>query len=224
MSPAAGAPSGRIVAELGRPETPEETFARQAESSRLYRARKTFPNLVWALLVSLLAVLAIWFLVPRDDSPVVRDIDVAQASAQAEAALGRPVARPEVPEGWTANTAELRTGADGVAEWSVGYVIPDANGSPTEFAGLSQGIDANPTWVLARTGTRTPTGTVELGGRSWDEYDYTSLPEDEAGNAAYAVSTEVDGATLVVYGSRTAESVRTLATASLASLEADRAG
>lgn len=220
MSGPAGAPSGRVVAELGRPETPEETAARQAESSRLYRERKTFPNLIWALIVSLVVVLAIVALVPRDDTPITRDVDVAQAAEQASAQLGRPVASPAVPEGWTANTARLGTGADGIVEWSVGYIVPDADGRPAQFAGISQGIAANPTWTLERTGSRTATGTAELAGRTWDEYDYTSLPASEAGNAAYALSTELDGATLVVYGSGSPETVRELAEAANASLGA----
>ena len=46
----------RIVAELGRPETPDETAARKAESSRVYRASQNTRNLVAALLVTLAVV------------------------------------------------------------------------------------------------------------------------------------------------------------------------
>jgi hypothetical protein len=42
----------RVVAELGRPETPEEEAARRAENSRLYRQRKTVNNLVYSLIVT----------------------------------------------------------------------------------------------------------------------------------------------------------------------------
>ena len=42
----------RVVAELGRPETPDETAARKAASSAAYRSSKTVRNLVVALLVS----------------------------------------------------------------------------------------------------------------------------------------------------------------------------
>jgi hypothetical protein len=38
----------RVVAELGRPETPEETAARKAESSRVYRSSQNFRNLIAA--------------------------------------------------------------------------------------------------------------------------------------------------------------------------------
>ena len=38
----------RIVAELGRPETPDETASRKAESSRVYRASQNTRNLIVA--------------------------------------------------------------------------------------------------------------------------------------------------------------------------------
>jgi hypothetical protein len=49
----------RIVAELGRPETPEETAARKAENSRKHRENQTLRNLVFALLSSLAVVLVL---------------------------------------------------------------------------------------------------------------------------------------------------------------------
>ena len=218
MSPAAGQPSGRIVAELGRPETPAEAAARQAESSRRYRSSKTFPNLVGALLVCLGVVLAVVLLVPRDDAPVVRDVDVAQIAEGAQAVASEPLAVPAVPDGWKANSAELRQGRDGVTEWYAGYVIPDGAGEASEYAGFSQGIGANPTWVLERTGERTPTGTAELDGRVWDVYDYTSLSAEQAGNSRYALATVWGGSTIVVYGSGSSEHVTALARAISASL------
>jgi hypothetical protein len=47
------AQSPRIVAELGRAETPDETAARKAESSRVYRASQNTRNLVAALIVTI---------------------------------------------------------------------------------------------------------------------------------------------------------------------------
>ena len=46
-----------IVAELGRPETPEETAARKAENSRKRRANQTAFNLIVATIASLGIVL-----------------------------------------------------------------------------------------------------------------------------------------------------------------------
>ena len=111
----------RVVAELGRPETPDETAARKAENSRLHRQRQTVLNLVLSLGASLLLVLVIVLLVPRSDTAMVRDVDVAPIAEQAQVASDDPLAVPELPEGWRANAAELRTSSvDEVTAWYVG--------------------------------------------------------------------------------------------------------
>lgn len=79
-----------IVAELGRPETPEETFARKAESSRLYRKRKTINNLVYSLLVSLGLVVFIVAIVPRNETPVAFDVDFASEAQSAQGDFAVP--------------------------------------------------------------------------------------------------------------------------------------
>lgn len=220
MSPAAGKPSGRIVAELGRPETPEETAAREAERSRTYRAAKTFPNLVWALIFSLIAMLAIVLVVPRSNQPIERNVNVAELAQQSQVITDVPLIAPSVPAEWKANAAEARQGADGVLEWSAGYIVPGPNGEAAEFVGFSEGIQANPTWTLERTGQRQPTGEIDHAGLHWQEYDYTDLPEKEAGNSRYALSTERDGTTFVVYGSHSPERVKELASAVADALKA----
>ena len=60
-----------IIAELGRPETPDETAARKAASSKAYRSSQTVRNLVAALAVTLAVVAVIIFAVPRGE-PVER--------------------------------------------------------------------------------------------------------------------------------------------------------
>ena len=62
-----GVPERPIVAELGRPETPEETANRKAERSRLHRSNQTALNLVAALIVCLVVVLLIVLVVVRPD-------------------------------------------------------------------------------------------------------------------------------------------------------------
>ena len=54
-----------IVAELGRPETPEETAARKAENSRKRRANQTAFNLIVATIASLGIVLFLVVVVVR---------------------------------------------------------------------------------------------------------------------------------------------------------------
>ncbi len=52
-------------------------------------------NLVLALGASLLVVLVIVLLVPRSDTPMERDIDVAAVAEQAQVASDDPLAVPE---------------------------------------------------------------------------------------------------------------------------------
>ncbi|WP_308799233.1 DUF4245 family protein [Agromyces silvae] len=185
----------RVVAELGRPETPEETAARKAENSLKHRQRQTVMNLVYALVASLALVLVIVLVVPRSDTAMEPDIDVAATAAQAQAAVSAPLAVPELPEGWRANAAEIRrSDADQVTAWYVGYLTPD-----DEFIGMYQAIDANPTWVaelLARTGA---TGTTTIDGIDWTVYDNRST-SDPVGNAKYGMVTEAGDTTFVLLG------------------------
>lgn len=209
-----------VVAELGRPETPEETAARKAEASRLHRARQTFRNLLASLAVCAVAVAIIVFLVPRDDSPIVRDVDYAAAAQAAQGAYPQQLVAPALPDGWTSNEAEIRTGSDGVTEWYTGFIAPGPDGTAAEFVGMSQGLNANPTWVQQRVAKRAPTGEASIGGFTWTIYDYTSLPSEQAGNTAYSVVLEHDGSTFVVYGSHSAEAVHVVAEAIAAQLAA----
>lgn len=208
----------RIVAELGRPETPEETAARLAERSRQYRARKTVNNLVLSLAVCLLAVAALFFAVPRDDRPVLRDVDYRAAAQQAQPGVEQRLAVPEVPGTWKANDAGLRTGADGVREWYIGFVVSPDGTTPTDFAAVGQVLDPNPSWLAQRLAERAETGQADVGGARWLEYDYTSLPPEEAGNLRYALVLERPEGTFVVHGSGRPEPVRELAQAVLDSL------
>ncbi|KAB1657917.1 DUF4245 domain-containing protein [Pseudoclavibacter chungangensis] len=203
----------RVVAELGRPETPEETAARKAEASRLHRVRQTFRNLVASLVVCAIGMFLLVVLVPRDDTSRLPEIDYIAAAAQAQPDHAQPLAAPVLPDGWVANGAEIRTGADGVTEWYVGFLVPGPSGEPAEYVGLSQGLDANPTWVAQKLTDRTVTGEVNLDGHVWTAYDHLDLPDEERGNTAYALVLEHDGSTYVVYGSHSAEAVQTVARA-----------
>ena len=89
-----------VVAELGRPETPDETASRKAESSRVYRSSQNTRNLVAALLVTLAVVAVIIFAVPRGAPPAAEPIDVAAVAQSISSAEGRTVLVPDVPEEW----------------------------------------------------------------------------------------------------------------------------
>lgn len=207
----------RVVAELGRPETPEETAARRAENSMKHRQRQTVLNLVLALGASLLVVLVIVLLVPRSDTPMERDIDVVPIAEQAQVATDDDLAVPELPNGWRANAAELRTSdADQVTAWYVGYLTPS-----DEYIGMYQGLDANPTWAAGLLARTLATGTTTIGGVEWTVYDNRDSGDD-VGNARYGLITEAGDSTFVLLGTGTPEEFETLATALVPTIDALR--
>ncbi|GAA1947987.1 DUF4245 domain-containing protein [Agromyces allii] len=199
---------GPIVAELGRPETPQETAARKAKNSREYRERKTVSNLVYALVACVAVVVVIVLAVPRGDQPLHPDIDVPAIAAQAQAGSDGPLAVPDLPDGWSANAAELRRSqTDGITAWYTGYLTPS-----DEFIGLYQGLDANATWsaeLLART---LATGTVQIDGVDWTIYDNRDSTDD-LGNARYGLVTEAGSTVFVLVGTATDAEFATLAAA-----------
>ena len=203
-----------IRADLGRPETPEEREARMRENSRLHRQRKKLTNLLWALAVSLGIVVVLVLIVPRDERPRDFSVDPTQLAAEAQPQYSEHLVVPALPENWSANQAEVRTSADGVTEWYIGYVVSQGD-SPTGYVGLSQGMNANDTWVLQKLDNRAPTGEIELGGLTWTEYDHTDLSPEDAGNTRYSLVARDGAITYVVYGSHRAEQVQELATAAL---------
>jgi hypothetical protein len=203
----------RIVAELGRPETPDETAARKAENSRKHRANQTVINLVLALVASLAIVLVLVLVVVRPTQPPRAAIDYAAVAAQEQPAVDEPLASPTLPPEWTANAASIETGTDDITTWSIGFITP-----AEQFIALRQGIDANPTWLAGRLDKLTPTGSEMIGGVEWDVYD--NRDSRDPGNLAFAMSTTSGSSTIALYG--TAETAEFLALAT--ALSADLAG
>ena len=181
----------RIVAELGRPETPEETAARKAANSRNYRASKTTRNLVVALVLSLLLVLFTVLVVVRPDPAPTPAIDYATIAEQSTASA--PLVSPTLPTGWRANKAELTTGNDDIESWYIGFVTPEK-----QFAAVTQGIGANASWVAAQLGDIDSTGTTTIDGVEWTQYD--NRDADDAGNFEYAMTAEFNGSHYVLNG------------------------
>jgi len=193
MSAAKRAP--RVVAELGRPETPEETAARVTENSRLYRARKTVNNLVLSLLATLAAVLVLVLIVPRSDTPIDRSVDYRTVISQVQTGVDEPLVSPELPAGWRANAAEWSAGGgDKVASLYLGLLTPE-----NQFIALTQGIDANPSWVSERLRGSPATETVTIDGVVWDVYRNTA-PEKDRGNFEYALVTAAGASTYLLIG------------------------
>lgn len=198
--------SGRVVAELGRPETPQETAERKARDRALRRQRQNWRNLVASLVACLGVVILIVLLVPRGGAVVQPDIDVRAAAAQYGDTAGRPLVAPKVPSGWKANAAELRGSGDG-ASWYVGYVIDG-----TGYAGITEGLPGDSTLLDTTLKSARPTGTTTIGGLPWRVYDQRDLGAD-AGNIAYGLTTRIGTVEFAVYGTATATQVRGLAAA-----------
>ncbi|GAA4052413.1 DUF4245 family protein [Agromyces indicus] len=207
----------RVVAELGRPETPEETAARKADDAVRRRQRQTVRNLVGSLLASLAVVAVIVLLVPRSDVPIERDIDVPAVAAQAQAGIEPQLAVPELPEGWRSNAAELRDNrADGVTAWYAGYLTPS-----DEYAGMYQGLDANPTWTADLLANTIATGVTTIDEVEWTVYDNRETTA-EVGNARYGLVTEAGDSTFVLLGTASPEEFETLARAIAPAVDAQR--
>ena len=211
----------RIVAELGRPETPEETAARKAENSRLHRQRQTVSNLVLSLLASLGVVILLVLIVPRGVGDFAdRSVDVQSLAAQAEPTAGQPLVAPDMPEGWLAKQATIRTSHnDRVTQWYAGFTTPE----PTEqFAAVvqaftSDGEPANDTWIAGLLEGKPSTGTADFAGYTWTIYDHTGDHPDET-NVRFAMVTHLDDAALIVYGTDDPGVIHELAEAALDSL------
>ncbi|MBC7725779.1 MAG: DUF4245 domain-containing protein [Burkholderiaceae bacterium] len=211
----------RIVAELGRPETPEETAARKAESSRKHRSNQTVSNLILALAACLGIVLIIILVVVRPDLPPPEPVDYTAAAEQAQGGIDAPLARPVLPPGWDANSATITVGSDGITVWSIGFVTPGTQGGIPQFIGLRQGIDANPAWVATQLERGTPTGTQTIDGVEWTTYDKRG--EQNTGNLTFAMTTVVGASSYVLYGTAVDEEFQTIASSLVAEFAADPA-
>ncbi len=186
----------RIVAELGRPETPQETADRKAASSAVYRSSKTFRNLIAALLITVAVVAVVYFGVPRGSLREPDPVDVAAVAEQVSASVGHTLLVPVVPEDWRANAARLEG-----ETWLVVYAPPKG------FVNIAQGIDASDDWAPRRLGNVSPSGSVTIDGVAWDEYTVSGSGRSDG--IGYALSTPAGADTVLVYGGSVApETVR----------------
>ncbi|MGV8912819.1 MAG: DUF4245 domain-containing protein [Rhodoglobus sp.] len=206
----------RVVAELGRPETPEETFARKAETSRKHRANQTLLNLVGATIASLAIVLFLVLVVvrPTSETPVTADYQTIAADAQTGSS--EPLIAPTLPADWYANSARLGTSSS-IQTWYIGFVTPAAPSSSAQFIALEQGIDANETWMSIATDGALASGTTTIDGIDWTIYDRRS--SSNTGNYAYSMSAQIAGSTVVLHGTATNDEFELLAASIAAEAE-----
>ncbi|SCY29361.1 Protein of unknown function [Microbacterium sp. LKL04] len=173
----------RIVAELGRPETPAETAARKAAASQRYRSSKTFRNLIAALIVCVGIMAVVYLGVPRGTPADVPEADVAASAAQAEKIAGHGVVVPDVPDAWRANSALVEGG-----EWRIVYA--PARG----YVEVTQSFSAPDGWVSRELGGFAPTGTTTIDAVDWDVYELPSPVQQ----IDYALATTIGSDTVII--------------------------
>lgn len=170
------------------------------------RANQTTFNLILALLASLGVVVLLVTVVIRPDTPRPA-VDYQEIGAAAQGSVDETLAVPDLPEGWSANRAELVSSpADGVTRWEVGFLTPEG-----DYIGLVQGVDANASWLSDQVRSARSESVERFGGLSWDVYDRRDV--DDPGNVEYALVTEVGASTIVLGGTASDEEFAVLSTA-----------
>lgn len=203
--------SPAVVAELGRPETTAETAARKAESSRLYKERKTVNNLVFSLIVSLGLMFVIFFMAPQGKGAFEeRAVDVPALAAEASPSAGRTLVAPDVPEGWKAKQATLSS-RDGVTTWTINYTTADQAYAAVVQAFTADGSPVAEEWISQQLEGQPATGNDQMGGVDWTVYDHSDRNPDQA-NMLFGLAGSVGPDTFLVYGTDAEGTIRVLAT------------
>ncbi|MGO4300695.1 DUF4245 domain-containing protein [Leifsonia sp. RAF41] len=205
MSPRNKPPA--VVAELGRPETPEETAARKAENSANHRNRQTINNLVYSLIATVALVVVIVIVVPRGNPTATQPaVDYTSIAQQAQGSEPDAFLVPKLPSSWKSNNAELRTKtADKVDSWYIGLITPKQ-----QFIGITQGFGANDSWVSEQVDKSRIKGTRDIDGVTWDVYDNRSSGSKN-GNVDYALVTQSGDSTVILFGTADDTEFRTVA-------------
>ncbi|GIT80597.1 hypothetical protein LLS1_22660 [Leifsonia sp. LS1] len=207
MSPRTKPPA--VVAELGRPETPEETAARKAQNSANHRNRQTINNLVYSLLATVALVIVIVLVVPRGNpTATTPPVDYTTIAQEAQGSEPDRLLVPRLPDGWKSNSAELRTKtADKVDSWYIGLLTPKG-----EYIGITQGFDANDSWVADQVAKSRIAGTRDIDGVTWDVYDNRKAGT-VPGDVEYGLTTNAGRSSIVLVGTADDSEFRTVASA-----------
>ncbi|HEX4444721.1 MAG TPA: DUF4245 family protein [Galbitalea sp.] len=186
--------SGRIIAELGRPETPDETAARKAENSRAHRANQTTRNLLLATFASLAIVLFVVLVVVRPAGDLVKAVNYHSVARQAQQTVSETLADPSLPKTWTSNDAELKSDTGKTVTWYIGLLT-----ARHQFIAIEQGIDTSDTWFGSLLGKAPVTGHVTIDGVRWTVYNQRQAANP--GNFQYSIAATVHGSHFVLHGS-----------------------
>jgi hypothetical protein len=205
MTPSKKPPA--VVAELGRPETQDETAERKAQNSRNHRNRQTINNLVYSLIATVGLVAVIVLFVPRgnpiDSTPAV---DYKSIAAEAQGSEPDSLLIPSLPSGWKSNNAQLNTKTpDKVDSWYIGLITPKG-----EYIGIRQGFDANDSWIAEQVNKSLIKNTTTIDGVKWDVYDNRKSGQDN-GDVDYALVNTTGKSSIVIFGTAVDDEFRTVA-------------
>ena len=202
----------RVVAELGRPATPQDLADRRAASRKFRMGNQTTTNLLIAVGATLLIMVFLIVVVVRPDQASSRPaVDWHAEAAAVQASAPGPILSPDLPEGWTANRATYGE-VDDVESWAIGFLTPTG-----AYIGLEQGFDVSGQWVRTAAGVTDDdlvleAPTSQIGGREWSVLDRRT--DDEApGNHPFVLATIAGPATVVLHGTASDEEFAVLAEA-----------
>lgn len=191
------AKTGRVVAELGRPETPDETAARKAEFSKNYRNSQSFRNLIAALIATLAVLVVIVLIVPRGDITTDKTYDSVAIAGDLSASLNRPIyAVSALPEDWQTNDA--RSDSDGSTGLFRAVYSPDKDSKTPGFINLEQAFNTDADRAAIRVPGATAGETVTVDGWEWTQFNTTTGSQSQ--NVTYALGTQVGDDFVMLYG------------------------
>lgn len=187
--------TGRVVAELGRPETAEETAARKAESSRVYRSSQTLRGLIAAIIATFLVLAVVVLIVPRGDIAPRTEPDVAAIASAASTDTQHQVLTPTTPKDWRVNAARLEQGAK--TEWNVIYA-PNAESQDRGFLTVAQAFNSTDAFAAQTVTGAKPGAEIEIDGLPWTEFTVSDPSRSQ--NVSYALGTQAGGDYVLLYG------------------------
>ncbi|WP_170127204.1 DUF4245 domain-containing protein [Kineococcus rhizosphaerae] len=145
-------------------------------------------SMVLSMAVILAFVAVVVWLIPRPNAIEQPAVDVRNAAAGAVSQLPFNPVVPDVPQGWTATSANVNRSTDGVLTWHVGYRTDGG-----KYLALETAQGTTRTWLKAQTQSGDADGEQTIDGQAWQRY---LQPDRER----YSLTRTQDGQTLLVTG------------------------
>jgi hypothetical protein len=182
-------------------ETPTEPAPSAPQASPGSRTRQSAADMLRTLAVILAVVAVIVLLVVRPNEVTQPDVDPSAAALAARPGLSFVPAVPAgLPAGWAARTAEVQSGTDGVAMWSLQYKTPGG-----DYGAVRQARGATRDWEARQVTDGREDGTVAVAGRQW-----TVRSRTDRGITSWVL--HVGDLTTIITGTASTAELETLAT------------